>query len=64
MMSKATDGNTSVTVNEEGEVAEYLALDRLLRYAHREALSQHRDKAACLIAAAITFLTDTGALLQ
>ena len=37
----------------------YLALDRLLRYARSEALSQHREKTASLIEAAIISLPDT-----
>jgi hypothetical protein len=40
-------------------LAPYLALDRLLRYARSEALSQHREKAASLIEAAIISLPDT-----
>ncbi|HEV8015829.1 MAG TPA: hypothetical protein VGP48_09865 [Stellaceae bacterium] len=40
-------------------LAPYLALDRLLRYARSEALSQHREKAATLIEAAIISLHDT-----
>ena len=39
-----------------------LALDRLLRYARSEALSQHRAKAASLIEAAIISLHDTTVL--
>lgn len=39
--------------------APYLALDRLLRYARSEALSQHREKTASLIEAAIISLPDT-----
>jgi hypothetical protein len=45
-----------------GELAPYLALDRLLRYARSEALSQHRQKAASLIEAAIISLSDTDIL--
>jgi hypothetical protein len=40
-------------------MAPYLALDRLLRYARSEAISQHREKAASLIEAAIISLSDT-----
>jgi hypothetical protein len=40
-------------------LAPYLALDRLLRYARSEALSQHREKTASLIEAAIISLPDT-----
>ena len=40
----------------------YLALDRLLRYARSEALSQHREKTASLIEAAIVSLPDTTGL--
>ena len=40
-------------------LAPYLALDRLLRYARSEALSQHREKTASLIEAAIFSLSDT-----
>ncbi|HLI19483.1 MAG TPA: hypothetical protein VKV32_00080 [Stellaceae bacterium] len=43
-------------------MAPYLALDRLLRYARSEALSQHRVKAANLIEAAIFSLHDTTVL--
>jgi hypothetical protein len=43
-------------------LAPYLALDRLLRYARSEALSQHREKTASLIEAAIISLPDTGGL--
>jgi hypothetical protein len=39
--------------------ARYLALDRLLRYARSEALSQNREKTASLIEAAIFSLSDT-----
>ena len=42
----------------------YLALDRLLRYARSEALSQHREKAASLIEAAIVSLPDTSVLAK
>ncbi len=41
------------------QLAPYLALDRLLRYARSEALSQHREKTASLIEAAIISLPDT-----
>ena len=40
-------------------LAPFLALDRLLRYARSEALSQHREKTASLIEAAIFSLSDT-----
>ena len=40
-------------------LAPYLALDRLLRYARSEALSQNREKTASLIEAAIISLPDT-----
>jgi hypothetical protein len=43
-------------------LAPYLALDRLLRYARSEALSQHREKTASLIEAAIISLPDTSGL--
>jgi hypothetical protein len=43
-------------------LAPYLALDRLLRYARSEALSQHREKTASLIEAAIISLPDTSCL--
>ncbi len=43
-------------------LAPFLALDRLLRYARSEALSQHREKAAHLIEAAIMSLPDTAGL--
>ncbi|HVA13317.1 MAG TPA: hypothetical protein VNF99_08710 [Stellaceae bacterium] len=43
-------------------LAPFLALDRLLRYARNEALSQHREKAASLIEAAIMSLPDTAGL--
>ncbi|HEY3918969.1 MAG TPA: hypothetical protein VGL83_14335 [Stellaceae bacterium] len=47
---------------QEPLLAPYLALDRLLRYARSEALSQHREKAASLIEAAIVSLSDTAVL--
>jgi hypothetical protein len=40
-------------------LAPYLALGRLLHYARTEALSQHREKTASLIEAAIISLPDT-----
>jgi hypothetical protein len=43
-------------------LAPYLALGRLLRYARTEALSQHREKTASLIEAAIISLPDTTCL--
>ena len=43
-------------------LAPYLALGRLLRYARSEALSQHREKTASLIEAAIISLPDTTSL--
>jgi hypothetical protein len=43
-------------------LAPYLALDRLLRYARSEALSQRREKAARLIEAAIMSLPDITAV--
>ncbi len=46
----------------EPPLAPYLALDRLLRYARSEALSQRREKAARLIEAAIVSLRDTTVL--
>lgn len=45
----------------ESALAPFLALDRLLRYARSEALSQKREKAASLIEAAIMSLSDTTA---
>jgi len=45
-------------------LAPYLALNRLLRYARSEALSQHREKTASLIEAAIISLPDTNGLLK
>ena len=45
-------------------LAPYRALDRLLRYARSEALSQHREKTASLIEAAIISLPDTTGLLK
>lgn len=53
----ATGGGTAP----ESTLAPYLALDRLLRYARSEALSQKREKAASLIEAAIISLSDTTA---
>lgn len=47
---------------QEPSLAPYLALDRLLRYARSEAISQHREKAARLIEAAIVSLRDTTVL--
>lgn len=47
---------------QEPPLTPYLALDRLLRYARSEALSQHRAKAASLIEAAIISLHDTTVL--
>jgi hypothetical protein len=49
---------------QEPLLAPYLALDRLLRYALSEALSQHREKAARLIEAAIVSLRDTSILTK
>jgi hypothetical protein len=43
-------------------LAPYVALGRLLRYAKSEALSQHREKTASLIEAAIISLPDTTGL--
>lgn len=43
-------------------LAPYIALDRLLRYARSEALSQNREKTASLIEAAIISLPDTTGL--
>lgn len=47
---------------QEPSLAPYLALDRLLRYARSEAISQNREKAARLIEAAIVSLRDTTVL--
>ena len=47
---------------QEPTLAPFLALDRLLRYARSEAISQHREKAASLIEAAIVSLSDTTVL--
>jgi hypothetical protein len=44
----------------DSNLAPFLALDRLLRYAHSEALSQNREIAASLIEAAIVSLPETG----
>lgn len=54
----------SVETLQEPLMAPYLALDRLLRYARSEALSQHREKAASLIEAAIVSLPDTSVLAK
>ena len=58
------DWEDDVDAAEGGEpgqepLAPYLALGRLLRYARSEALSQHREKTASLIEAAIISLPDT-----
>lgn len=54
----------SVETLREPLLEPYLALDRLLRYARSEALSQHREKAASLIEAAIVSLPDTSVLAK
>ena len=54
----------SVETFQEPLMEPYLALDRLLRYARSEALSQHREKAASLIEAAIVSLPDTSVLAK
>jgi len=56
------DATTGAERAQEPPLAPYLALDRLLRYARSEALSQHRVKAANLIEAAIFSLHDTTVL--
>ena len=52
------------TLLSDSKLAPYVALDRLLRYAHSEALSQNREVAASLIEAAILLLADTGGVSQ
>ena len=63
VMSLITEDDVDAVVEgaETGQepLAPYLALDRLLRYARSEALSQHREKTASLIEAAIISLPDT-----
>lgn len=54
----------SVETLQEPLMEPYRALDRLLRYARSEALSQHREKAASLIEAAIVSLPDTSVLAK
>jgi hypothetical protein len=65
VMGKVMSLNTEDDVDAAGTaepgqepLAPYLALDRLLRYARSEALSQHREKTASLIEAAIISLPD------
>jgi hypothetical protein len=48
----------------DSQLAPYVALDRLLRYAHHEALSQNRAVAAGFIEAAIMSLAQTGSVSQ
>ncbi|HWE75350.1 MAG TPA: hypothetical protein VG328_19475 [Stellaceae bacterium] len=55
------DAVEAAETNQE-PLAPYLALDRLLRYARSEALSQNREKTASLIEAAIISLPDTTCL--
>jgi hypothetical protein len=65
MMSLYTEDDVDgAETTEPGQepLAPYLALDRLLRYARTEALSQHREKTASLIEAAIISLADTAGL--
>lgn len=54
------DDVDAVEMAETGQepLAPYIALGRLLRYARSEALSQHREKTASLIEAAIISLPD------
>lgn len=62
-MSLNTDEDLDATETAEAgqePLAPYIALDRLLRYARSEALSQNREKTASLIEAAIFSLSDTG----
>lgn len=63
-MSLNTEDDYDAETAEAGQepLAPYLALDRLLRYARSEALSQHREKTASLIEAAIISLPDTTAV--
>jgi len=59
-LDREDDVDTAAGVEPGHEpLAPYLALDRLLRYARSEALSQHREKTASLIEAAIISLPDT-----
>ncbi len=60
-MSLNTEDDYDADTAEAGQepLTPYLALDRLLRYAWSEALSQHREKTARLIEAAIISLPDT-----
>jgi hypothetical protein len=60
MSLNTEDDLNAVEGAESGQepLAPYLALDRLLRYARSEALSQHREKTASLIEAAIISLPD------
>jgi len=62
-LNREDDYDAAETVEPGQEpLAPYLALDRLLRYARSEALSQHREKTASLIEAAIISLPDTTGL--
>lgn len=53
-----TDAASGGGTGQESGLGPYLALDRLLRYARSEALSQNRERAASLIEAAIASLAD------
>ena len=58
-MSLYTDDEIESTEPGQEPLSPYHALDRLLRYARSEALSQRREKTASLIEAAIISLPDT-----
>jgi hypothetical protein len=58
----STDDDFEAGSRAQDSLSPYLALDRLLRYARSEALSQHREKTASLIEAAIISLPDTSDL--
>ena len=66
MSSDREDDIAAIEDDGQGQepLAPFLALDRLLRYARSEALSQHREKTASLIEAAIISLPDTTGLLK
>ena len=61
-MSAESGEQIDPVTGEQDRLSPYLALDRLLRYARSEALSQRREKAASLIEAAIISLSDTTVL--
>ena len=56
---KRTEEPATPSANDNADAPSCLALDRLLRYARIEALSQNQQKTATLIDAAIQSLQET-----